>query len=129
MAEMTINQTLANGYDKNLWYDWFCSDKSLERRGKSLFSKVKAIAKSTKFDNEKNYVWFKNCCPCCGTLYDQFKISDIETGDVLYCVTPKSGHYSDKGLGEVWGKENDFKEPLFRGAWKEIKAWFLKGEN
>ncbi|MBR5172851.1 MAG: hypothetical protein IKW14_05585 [Phascolarctobacterium sp.] len=50
MAEMTINQTLANGYDESLWYDWFCSDKSLERRGKSLFSKVKAIAKSTKFD-------------------------------------------------------------------------------
>lgn len=110
---------------EDLWWDWFCKDTSLERKGKSLFSKLKAIAKSNKFDNDKCYVFFQNCCPCFGRLYDQFKICDLETGDVLYCVTPKSGHYADNGLGEVWGKENGFKEALFRGSWKEIKQWFL----
>ena len=26
---------------------------------------------------------------------------------------------------DVWGKENDFKEPLVEGSWKDIKNWFL----
>lgn len=127
MAELTISELLKqdNVDIEDLWFDWFCKDSSLERKGKSLLSKLKAIAKSDKFDNNQCYVFFKNCCPCRGRLYDQFKICDVETGDVLYCVTPKSGHYADNGLGEVWGKENDFKEALFRGSWKEIKQWFL----
>lgn len=109
----------------DLWYDWFCKDTSLQRKGEALFKKLKAIANSNKFDNSKCYVFFKNCCPCYGSLYDQFKICDIETGDVIYCITPKSGHKVDEGLGDVWGEENNFKEPLFKGTWKEIKQWFL----
>ena len=125
--EMSITQLLAqeNVEVETLWFDWFCKDSALERKGKSLLSKVKAISKSDKFDNNKCYVFFKNCCPCFGRLYDQFKICDIESGDVLYCVTPKSGHYCDKGLGEVWGVENNFQEPLVVGNWKELKQWFL----
>ena len=128
--KVTITETLkkpyTDGFIFTLWYDWFCSDLALFNRGRSLLSKLNAISKSTKFDNDKTYVFFKNCCPCDGCLYDQFKICDIETGDVLYCITPKSGHAFMNGKGDVWGKENDFKEPLFVGSWKEIKEWFLK---
>ena len=130
MKEQSINELLLNGNPDilSLWYDWFCKDSSLERKGHQLLKKLSMIAKSDKFDNEKCYVFFKNNCPCCGTLYDDFRICDIETGDVIFTVIPKSGHYADEGLGEVWGcdTEGNFKR-LFRGHWREIKAWFLEG--
>jgi hypothetical protein len=81
--------------------------------------------KSKKIDIEKQYVWFKNNCPMYGTLYDDFRIADLETGDVIYTIVPKSGHTSEKGKGCVYGRENNFKGPLFEGSWKEIKQWFL----
>ena len=132
MAKQTITEFLANpnvgGYDANghfdsgVWYDWFCKDHSLVRRGNALLTKLKAIASSTKFDNDKCYVFFKNNCPCSGPLYDSFSICDIETGDVLFWVTAKSGH---SGLAEVASKDTDFKTTV-KGSWKEIKDYFLK---
>lgn len=110
---------------QDLWYDWFCKDSSLQRKGEALLKKLRAISKSSKFDNDKCYTFFKNNCPIRGSLYDDFRICDIETGDVIYTVVPRSGHSIDNGLGEVWGKDNDFQEPLVRGTWSEIKKWFL----
>ena len=130
MTEKTITEILktpqTDAFIKSLWYDWFCSDRALLNKGRSLLTKLNSIAKSTKFDNDKTCVFFKNCCPMHGKLYDQIKIFNIETGDVLFCITPKSGHEFMNGKGDVWGKENDFNEPLFVGSWKEIKEWFLK---
>ena len=108
------------------WYDWFCKDSSLAGKTKSLGKKLIQIAKSPKINPETSYVFFKNNCPCFGSLYDDFRICDIESGKVIYTITPKSGHEVQKGLGDVWGSENNFKEPLFEGSWKEIKDWFLK---
>lgn len=120
----SINEILktpaTEDFVNSLWYDWFCRDSSLFKKGVSLIKKLNQIAASKKFDNDKTYVIFKNNCPLYGRLYDDFRICDIETGNVIYTVVPKSGH-----KGFVWGKENDFKEPLFEGSWKEIKAWFL----
>lgn len=127
--EKTINEVLttptAEWFVNSLWYDWFCKETSLYNKGVSLLKKLKQINKSKKFDSDRTYVFFKNCCPCDGSLYDRFSICDIETGEVLYCVTPKSGHTFMNGKGDVWGKENGFKEPLFEGSWKDIKNWFL----
>ena len=95
------------------FYDWFCSDSSLEAKGKSLMNKViKFIKANPSIDTSKHYVFFKNNCPFNGPLYDDFRICDIETGDVIFNVTPKSGH---SGKAEVWGKSNDFKEILKEG--------------
>ena len=131
--ELTINQLIElfnhrpDELDvKDLWYDWFCKDTSLINKGISLIKKLKTISKSNKFDNEKTYVFFKNNCPCMGNLYDDFRICDIETRDVIYTIIPKSGFKKDYGAAQVWGKENDFKEPIISGTWKEIKNWFLK---
>ena len=131
--ELTINQLIElfnhrpDELDvKDLWYDWFCKDTSLINKGISLIKKLKTISKSNKFDNEKTYVFFKNNCPCMGNLYDDFRICDIETRDVIYTIIPKSGFKKDYGEAQVWGKENDFKEPIISGTWKEIKNWFLK---
>ena len=108
----------------NCWgfFDWFCKDSSLKNKAKVLFGKVKALARSGKFDPTKTYVFFKNNCPLVGNLYDDFRICDIESGDVIYNVTPKSGH---SGKAEVWGEENDFEYPIVSGTWREVRMWFF----
>lgn len=124
--KITINDTLnGKGNIIDLWYDWFCRESSLENKGKKLLQKLRAIADSKKFDNDKSYVFFKNNCPCDGSLYDDFRICDIETGDVLYTVIPSCGHKYSKGKAQVWGRENVFAEPIIEGTWREVKSWFL----
>lgn len=127
MTTTTITETLRNRRQdtRHLWYDWWCRETSLANKGNHLMQKLRAIADSKKFDNDKTYVFFKNNCPAIGTLYDDFRICDIETGDVIYTVVPASGHKCRKGKAEVWGKENDFNGPILTGTWKEVKAWFL----
>lgn len=106
------------------WYDWFCRDTSLAAKTQNLGKKVLRVMKSSKIDVEKNYVFFKNNCPMYGSLYDDFRICDMETGDVIYTIVPSNGHKSNKGTAEVWGRENDFDEPLVSGSWKDVKAFF-----
>ena len=128
--ELTITETLKQWKSgeldiKALWYDWFCKETSLVNKGKALLQRLNAISGSAKFDNDKTYVFFKNNCPCNGSLFDDFRICDIETGNVIYCVVPKSGYNSNYGMAEVWGKENKFEKPIIEGTWKEVKDWFL----
>ena len=106
------------------WYDWFCKDSSLKNKTKSLASKVKRISKSSKIDIDKTYVLFKNNCPCNGSLYDDFRICDIETGKVIYTIIPKSGHNINKGKSELWGRENNCEEDIVEGSWKDILDYF-----
>jgi hypothetical protein len=91
------------------FYDWFCKDSSLERKAIKLMTSVKRWVKFRNTDTSKVYVFFKNNCPMIGPLYDDFRICDLETGDVIWTVTPKCGH---SGKAEVWGRQNDFKGPI-----------------
>jgi hypothetical protein len=106
------------------WYDWFCKDSCLKSKLDKLYPKVVAVSQSKKINPDTMYVFFQNCCPGEGSLYDEFKICDMRTGDVVYVVVPKSGHKCDKGRAELWGRENNFKGPLVAGTWKNIKAYF-----
>ena len=107
------------------FYDWFCKDSSLPRKSETLIAKLKTILKNNKrFDPAKCYVFFKNNCPMVGGLYDDFRICDIETGDVLYTVAPRNPHVN--GKASVWGEENDFMKPLVTGSWADIKAFFTE---
>ncbi len=106
------------------WYDWFCSDTSLVRKTQSLGRKVLQLMKSDKIDTDAQFVFFKNNCPVYGRLYDDFRITDMETGDVIYTIIPSSGYKSTQGQSQVWGRENDFQRPLVAGTWKDVKAFF-----
>jgi hypothetical protein len=103
------------------FYDWFCKDTSLENKAKRLFGNLKTFVKrNPQIDLDKHYVFFKNNCTGGGRLYDDFRICDIESGDVIWNVTPRSGH---SGLAEVYCLANGFKEPIksaetFRGLFK-----------
>jgi len=106
------------------WYDWFCNDKALAGKTKSLGKKLKQIMKSPKVNCETSYVFFKNNCPMNGSLYDDFRICDIKSGDVIWTITPHCGHASKKGVAEVWGKENKFDGPIISGTWQDVKNYF-----
>ena len=121
-----ILEQAANGAlnDHELFYDWFCKDSSLANKQKLLLGKVRKLSKSPKVDVEKMTVFFKNNCPGCGNLYDDIRFEDIETGDVVYAVVPASGFNSNFGQSEVWSKENNFKEPVVEGTWKDVLNYF-----
>jgi hypothetical protein len=105
------------------FYDWFCKDSSLKNKAKTLVGRLQTILENNKrFNPDTTYVFFKNNCPGCGGLYDDFRICDIETGKVLYTVTPSDPH--EGGEASIWTKENDFKEPLVIGSWADIKLFF-----
>jgi len=136
MKEMSVRDFI-NNYEKGVyectsrkvmiaagWYDWFCKDISLKRRLDKMFPKVSQIARSEKINMDTMYVFFKNNCPLVGSLYDDFRFCDIATGDVIYTVIPASGHKAIKGRAELWGKENNFKEALAVGTWRDIKKFF-----
>ena len=107
------------------WYDWFCRDTALCAKTAKLAPKVRKIAKSKLIDPDKTYVWFKNNCPMVGSLYDDFRIADLATGETLYTITPRSGHTSDKGRSEVWSRnDNNFNGPVVAGTWKDVLTYF-----
>ncbi|MHA1952139.1 MAG: hypothetical protein ACW987_20025, partial [Candidatus Thorarchaeota archaeon] len=105
------------------WYDWFCQDKSLRNRLYAMAPKVKQIAASSKVDTDKLYVFFKNNCPLYGTLYDDFRFCDMETGDVVFTITPRAGYTKTiKGKhAQVWGRENEFDGALIEGTWRDVR--------
>ena len=124
----SLADMIANGFAKykedwcHGFWDWFCSDKALAGKSRKLCGNARVITKLTKkFDPKKVYVWFKNNCPCSGSLYDDLRIADLETHDVLYTIVPHDGR---TGLSEVWGAENDFSKPLVEGTWDDVKKFF-----
>ena len=68
------------------WYDWFCKDTSLRNKTIKMGKVVKKIKDGGKINLDKTYVFFKNNCPLNGPLFDDFRICDIETGDVLFTI-------------------------------------------
>lgn len=108
------------------WYDWFCKTESLPNKTTKLVKLLKQIIFSNKFDCLNTYVFFKNNCPFDGKLYDDFRICDIATGDVLFTIIPKSGHNSKYGKAEVWAKENNFNRPVVTGTWKDVINYFIQ---
>ena len=106
------------------WFDWFCKDSSLKNKTVKLTTKLKQIVNSPKINQNTMYVFFKNNCPLAGSLYDDFRICDLESGDVIYTITPRSGHTVYNNRAEVWGKENNFDGPLVVGKWKDVKDFF-----
>lgn len=123
MNNKTVKNVLKERNDetlnvKDLFYDWFCEDYELEDRGQKLLDKLEDITVSHKFDIDNTYVFFTNNCTGLET-YDTIKICNMN-GDVIFTVIPEN----DKGESEVWGKENDFNNPLVQGCWRMVKMFF-----
>ena len=112
------------------WFDWFCKDESLARKTDHLYKLALRLIEADRgrrINCDEAYIWFKNNCPLSGRLYDDFRIADMVTHNVIFTVVPSNGHYSKLGVAELWGKENDFKEALIAGSMDDIVGWFRRG--
>lgn len=92
------------------WYDWFCKDTSLARKTQKLGKIVSKVKDGGKVNLDASYVWFKNNCPLCGPLYDDFRFADIGTGDVIFTIAVDDKREDFKY--SVWGRENGFQGPI-----------------
>lgn len=115
--------------DANSWnfYDWFSETRALKAKSKSLLGTLRGIVKTgTKlFDPEKTYVFFKNNCPCTGGLYDDLRICDIESGEVLYNVCPKNPRYGYRPVVAFSAEDADrWENPLVFESMKDMREWF-----
>ncbi len=106
------------------WSDWFCKDSSLPRKTTELGHRILQIAESPKINKETMCIFLRNNSPVSGSLYDEFCFADIKTENIIYCIVPYSGISYKKGVSEVWGKENEFNEPLVSETWKDVKKFF-----
>lgn len=64
----------AQAASNDAWYDWFCRDSSLLGKTKGLAPTVKKLyygLLDEGVDIGDWTVFFKNCCPCNGPLYDR----------------------------------------------------------
>ena len=123
-----VNTELTDKEILNLWYDYFCKSSSLVNKGRALISKLKKIYKLNElsgrkyFDPNKTYVFFKNNCPCCGSLYDDFRICDLETREVIFTI--QVNRYDQKHSAELWGLPNNFEGAILEGSIKDVYNYF-----
>lgn len=75
---------------RDLFYDWFCTERGLTSRAKNLIPKVNFMFKTLGLDDTKFRVSFKNNCPVFGELYDSFIIDSMDD-KVRIWVSPKLG--------------------------------------
>jgi len=116
------------------WYDWFCKQTSLAGKTRTLYRKVKQLLKTKRIQElnlEKTYVWFKNNCPMNGSLYDDIRFADIETGQVLFTIVPKCGHRISEGEraqihGNRLNPDDEFIMDVYKGDWKGVLEFLNK---
>jgi len=113
------------------WYDWFCNDEELYRRFKRIAPKIEWFAELGIVDLDKTYVFLKNNCPLVGNLYDDFRICDLKTGEVIFTIVPKSGHKNQELKAELWGRverrtSEGFKLLINTKNWSSLKLEIIK---
>lgn len=118
---MNINQFLkmwkqSNEEDRkqvahDIWYDWFCADKSLYNRTKKFVPFLKAIVKQNPKIGEME-VSGKNCCPVNYPLYDCMRIFDNDK--FMGCISFDSynGKYSIMDQNDEYHNTDDKKEAV-----------------
>ena len=111
------------------WYDWFCKDSSLSRKTKRMGNIISKLREGGKVNFKNWYVWFKNNCPLNGPLYDDFRLADLETGEVQFTIQLDCCWNEKKYT--VYGRTPDGEfhsdEPLFEtDSVRELINWFNK---
>jgi hypothetical protein len=111
-----------NPWDAN-WYDWWCKDESLRYKTELLGKRiVKKLKNSSKINLETMEVGFKNNCPMVGKLYDDIRISDIDSPYNKYVIV-----YNDDREDTLWtlyeiNPNGDDIQHSFKGC-NDVVAW------
>ena len=88
--KQVIDGYYATGEAPNLWYDWFCTERQLQKRGKRLMEILTFFVNHKKVDLKGKYAFFKNNAPVSGGTYDQVSIMDMDTGNALFCIQERN---------------------------------------
>lgn len=128
--QKAFNSGKYSSYDRNIqieagWYDWFCRDSSLRNKTYKMGNIIKDIKAGGKVDLENNYVFFKNNCPFTGPLYDDFRICDMKTGEVIFTIQIDCFRYNSKYA--VFGLDS-WDEPLFEAKNKKELLNYLNNK-
>ena len=119
--------------DSHGFFDWFCTDKGLAGRASRIAPKIVKVLKANEtgkwFDESKIKLLLKNNCPMDGQLYDDFRVCDKESGDVIFTVIPSSGHNHISGNCILWGSLNDFSEEIMNTSNFQEIVDFFSGKN
>ena len=127
-TEISINKFMNDPYencdDCFNFFDWFCKDSALENRMLKMIPKLRFLLKEGIICGDSLYVWFKNNCPMCGTLYDDMRFSTLsDNEDFRGGICPKTGHNNEKLKCSVWyfaGEERELIQLKFTN-WSEFK--------
>lgn len=84
------------------WYDWFCDDKTLKRKTDIFAKSILMLTDSKRINLDSMHVWFNGNCPFDFPIYDDFRISDKETGKVLYAISRHDPFNEEKCLWSVY---------------------------
>lgn len=101
------------------WWDWFCRDTSLRNKTLKMGNIIRQIKDGGKVNTDKTYVFLKNNC-------DDFRICDIENGNVQFTITIDCCR--DKSKNAVYGRTPDgqghWETPLFEtNSQRELIKW------
>ena len=95
------NLLFQDGYDESdLFYDWWCSSKSLLSKGRSLKKKADYVILQLGLDPAKVRLTFKNNCPYSGKLFDVFMIDSLDEERRLW-ICPCLGYTATMGKAEL----------------------------
>ncbi len=128
MKRITIEKLMG---DKTLFAqvskaDWFCKDGVLTNRGETLKNFLIQVAEANKgrFDPAETFVVFKDNYPLWGSRYDDIRICDVKTEDVLFIIIWSSGFDANKGSSLLFSRKNGFDGPLVEGTFDDVLGYF-----
>jgi len=96
------------------WYDWFCKTTSLKNKTKKLGKIIAKFKDNSTFKLDTSSIYFKNCYPINGNLYDLMGIKD-ENDKQIFAISFNALHIKqtfNKNIA-VYNDSNDYKEPIF----------------
>lgn len=111
----------AEAKPSDFFWDWFCSDSSLERRAMALLKKVEYILKICEIPEDKIRISFKNCCPVEGELYDIFYITSMESSNNRVIIVPRYGFYNKELNKKAEITFDDLYKEFKFDSWRELK--------
>lgn len=117
----TFDNTLIDVQIDAGWYDWFCMDSLLAGKTRKIGKILGKISNTTLLDRYR--IWFKNNCPMCHPLYDDFRFEPLDESlrDKMYfVVTINERNWKIDGKYKVYTARNGYKLEFSANTEKEL---------
>jgi hypothetical protein len=88
---------------------------------------LKFLVENNVINGNTTRVIFKNNCPFDGNLYDDLRVIDIESDEMIMGVAPKLGYEGMKGKCEFWKFDED--RNVVQTTFDNVKAFKAAVKN